>query len=439
MANVYVWNGATGGGTGADWANAYITLQAALNAKAAGDVFFVAHDHIQSSSSALTLTSPGTEVLPCRIFCVNRAGSVPPVSADLRTTAQISTTGASAINIAGTIMECYGIIFSAGDTSNTANININTTISRTVRMVSCALKFGSTNTACRIVCCAGAGANITILRNTTVQFGAVGQMLQTVGKTIWRYTPNAIQGAIIPSSLLTFNGGGSWFLEGVDLSALTSGKTIFTPGGNTPGNVLIVKDCKLGAGSGVTAALTVGYGQIEPVLICCDSGDTNYRTEKYSYAGTQTVETTIVRTGGASDGTTPISWKFVTSANSRFEMPFESLPISVWNEAVGVAKTITIQGIWGTAALPKNDDVYIVVEYLGTAGFPLGNIVNSSKGDGLAANADVPAGSGTWGGGTTKFAMSVTITPQKKGQITIYVRAAKPSSTFYIDPKADIA
>ena len=31
--------------------------------------------------------SPGTAASPCRIICVNRAGTVPPVSADLRATA----------------------------------------------------------------------------------------------------------------------------------------------------------------------------------------------------------------------------------------------------------------------------------------------------------------------------------------------------------------
>jgi hypothetical protein len=31
--------------------------------------------------------------------------------------------------------------------------------------------------------------------------------------------------------------------------------------------------------------------------------------------------------------------------------------------------------------------------------------------------------------------MSVTFTPQQKGAVTIYVKAAKASSTFYIDPK----
>ena len=76
MANWYVWSGATaGGGTGADWANAYLTLQAAVTGKTAGDVFYVAHDHSQTQASALTITFPGTEAIPNRVYCVNRAGS----------------------------------------------------------------------------------------------------------------------------------------------------------------------------------------------------------------------------------------------------------------------------------------------------------------------------------------------------------------------------
>src|SRR4029077_14277585 len=97
MANVYVDSNAAGAGTGADWANAYTTLGAALTAKAAGDSFFVAHNHAETAASAKVLTSPGTVSNPCFIYCVSSAGSVPPVSADLRTTATITTTGAFAI------------------------------------------------------------------------------------------------------------------------------------------------------------------------------------------------------------------------------------------------------------------------------------------------------------------------------------------------------
>jgi hypothetical protein len=253
---------------------------------------------------------------------------------------------------------------------------------------------------------------------------------------IWRNTASAVTGATIPTELMSFTGSftGSFYGEGIDLSALGSGKSLVRVSELVP-NQAIFKDCKLGASVTVAANNTVGPGGVEVALIRCASGDTNYRTEKYTYAGTQTTETTIVRSGGASDGTTPISTKIVTTANAEWEFPFECLPITIWNETVGSAVTATIEGIWGTASVPLNSDIWIDVEYLGTSGFPLALKATSGKASGLAAGTNIPAGSGTWGGSTTKFAMSVTITPQEKGPITIYVKAAKISSTFYVDPK----
>lgn len=219
--------------------------------------------------------------------------------------------------------------------------------------------------------------------------------------------------------------------EGIDLSALGSGKTLV--GAITVGSTVLFKDCKLGAS--VTVATVPAFpGATVTDLVRCDSGDTNYRTERYRYEGTQTTETTIVRTGGASDGTTLFAWKIVTTANSERYLPFECLPISIWNETVGSAITLTVQGIWGGGAVPTNADIWMDVEYLGTSGFPLGSIVTSGPADQLAAGTNLPAGSGTWGGSTTKFALTMSITAQEKGPITVYVKAAAASQTFYIDP-----
>jgi hypothetical protein len=94
MTAYYVRSGAAGAGTGADWTNAYTTLAAAFSGKAAGDIFYVSEDHAESSSSTiLSLGSAGTLGNPVQVLCVNHSGSVPPVTADLRTTATISTTG----------------------------------------------------------------------------------------------------------------------------------------------------------------------------------------------------------------------------------------------------------------------------------------------------------------------------------------------------------
>jgi hypothetical protein len=79
------------------------------------------------------------------------------------------------------------------------------------------------------------------------------------------------------------------------------------------------------------------------------------------------------------------------------------------------------------------------VEYLGTSGFPLGNFASSGPADQLAAGTNLGAGSGTWGGSTTKFKLEKQITPAEKGPITVYIKAAAASSTFYIDPKIAVS
>ena len=151
VANVYVYSGAGGAGTGADWTNAYLTLAAACTAKAAGDIFYVAHDHAESPGAGITITSPGSDATPCRIYCVDRAGTVPPVSADLRTTATISTNAAANLTLAGAVSELYGIRFSAGNaTSSTATIAIGNTTQRSIRMVNCHLKLNNSAAASRI-------------------------------------------------------------------------------------------------------------------------------------------------------------------------------------------------------------------------------------------------------------------------------------------------
>ena len=93
MANYYIWSGATGAANGTSWANAYLTLTAGIQSKAVGDVFYVAHDHAEVAAGALTFQTPGTIASPSKVICVDRAGSVPPVSADRRTTASITRTG----------------------------------------------------------------------------------------------------------------------------------------------------------------------------------------------------------------------------------------------------------------------------------------------------------------------------------------------------------
>lgn len=433
----YVRSGAGGAATGADWANAFLTIAAAHTASVAGDTIYVSEDHAETQATTLTLTSKGTAAAPVLVTCVDHAGSVPPVSADLRTTATVSTTGSATINFDGEFIRYEGITFTSGNTTTNATMSIISSANKSHKFRNCALRLGSTNTSSvfSIGTTATGGSSIE-LENTTFQFGNASQGISVVGELIWKNTPSAITGATLPSALFRFNGnrGSRVDLRGVDLSALGSGKTIFNASSDSHALNLAMADCKIDTAVTLCSVPNgLGGGGLDYVR--CDSGGTNYKHGRIRYAGTQTEETTIVRTGGATDGTTTISWKIVTTSKANPIYAFESLPIAIWNDTVGSSVTATVEGIWGGGAVPNNDDIWLEVEYLGSSGSPLASFVNNGKADSLASNAALTSSAATWGGSTTAFKMAVTFTPQQKGYIFARIKAAKASSTFYIDPK----
>jgi hypothetical protein len=432
MASYYVYSGAGGAGTGADWANAYTTLATAYSGKASGDIFYVAHDHNESTAGAVTLT--GTDFF---VYCVNRAGSVPPVSADLMTTGAVSTTGNSAITIQGTAYY-YGIIFTAGSGANAPALVVGGNGGRNI-LENCALRSGGASNS--IIRYGFNSSAVVDLINTTIQFSATGSAIQaSAGYTRWRGNGSSITGATLPTTLVTGYGTAGMFWEGIDLSVLGSGKTLFGNQGST-GNI-VLKDCKLGSSVTVAASMgSVGSPRID--VIRSDSGATNYINSRFWFQGAQTTETTIVRTGGATDGTTPISWKLVTGANSRWTAPFESQPIVIWNESLSAVTTLTIYGTTTGGGVPNNDNIWVEVEYPGSGSFPLGAYITTTKADNLAASGTTnnSSDSSTWGGGGAGNGFKIVVpsfTPAMKGPLSIVVKAAKASSTYYIDPKPGI-
>lgn len=451
MANWYVYSGAAGTGTGADWTNACttLTLALALAGYAAGDTFYVAHDHAESTAAAITLTFKGTPVAPDRVICVDRAGTVPPVSADLRTTGQIITTGASSITLAGIaaggspVVYIDGLIIKSG-TSGVAGLSCTTSgffyfKNSAIKKLSSTL---NTSAIAFTSSASGSPSATVILDNTTLEFGATGDTvsIRSGVEFIWKNTAAAIAGAVFPTGLFnsaTTSIGSTFLLDGVDLSAL-SGKSLFTS--TTKIDRVRLVNCKL------PSSFTIGPAASQPrgfraELVNCDSGAVNYRQEIYDFAGTLTAETVIVRTGGASDGTTPISHKIATTANAKALAPFESFPLAIWNDTTGSAKTLSVEIINDGLTL-TNAEAWVEVEYLGSSATPLASLGSSGVADVLAAGANIPTSSETWTttGLTTpvKQTMSVTFTPQMKGFVRAVVKIARASKTVYVCPKLTV-
>jgi hypothetical protein len=439
VANKYCWSGATGTGDGSSWANAYTTLTLAAAGMAAGDDLWVAHDHAETTAGAVTINIPSTDGTTSRVIAVSRAGSVPPVAADMvaTPTASVTTTGANNLNISASSY-VYGITFNCGTGSSAATLTCNLSAKKGV-FENCAFKNLTTSTTSSIIP-SGTGA-WTDWINCTVEFGNALQGFGTrTGKFRWSNKPTsaAIVGATLPTTLVVSQAAiiADWEWSGLDLSALGAGKTLVNPSIQGPGWLRIV-NCKLGASVTVSSTPAVRTTR-GPDLIGCGSTGNVERNERYRQQGTLTTETTIVRTGGASDGTTPYSWKIVTTANSKREDPFESFEGAIWNDQTGSAKTLTVHVLTDNVTL-QDGDCWLEVEYLGSSATPVTTMANDAPATVLTAAANQPTDSGaTWTttGLTTpvKQTLDVTFTPQMAGPIRWRVKVAKPSITVYVDP-----
>src|SRR4029077_210259 len=137
------------------------------------------------------------------------------------------------------------------------------------------------------------------------------------------------------------------------------------------------------------------------------------------------------------------SRKIVKTVNAQWLRPFVAEPYAIWNPSTGANVTVTICGTVNAGTLPNNDDLWMECEYLGSSATPLGSIVTTTKASVLASNAAVASDSSSWNGGGSGAGWSpfklvaVLSSPQPglAGYIHARVRAAKASTTYYIDPQ----
>lgn len=392
MAHVYIDSAAAGTGTGADWANAYTTAVTALGAKVAGDNFWVASGHAETAGAAKALTSPGTSASPCTLISVNKAGSVPPVSADILSGASIAVTGAFNITAAG-VLYCWGVNFTLGTAANQARFVTSVNAIWTIKNSSIILNNTNSNSHIQV----GESTSTSIhWDNVVCTFGDVGQGLRAFGGRFkWQSTTAAILGSV-PTTLFNATSAAMDIkLEGVDLSAMTT-QTIFAA--STLASRQNVTNCKIGAGVVITGVSTGVHGP-ETYVINSDSAGTNYRHEKHTYAGSQVVDTVLIRTGGASNGTTGIATKITATANAEWVNPFAAIKIAKWNDTTAANVTVTIEGLQDprtSVSLPTNADVWIELSYMGSAATPIATINSGTKADYLAAGANLTASTEAW-------------------------------------------
>ncbi len=443
------WNTTTGGTTNdnaavwttripSTWANATTTLVRAAANDAAGDTIYVSHNHAESTAASITISLAGTTTNPVKVLCVND-GAEPPTT--LATSATVTTTGNSSITLSGDNYYVYGISFvAASGASGSASISWGDNGGHDqAHLENCNFHIAtSSGTSSRMYFM----HRLTLLKNCGLRFGAAGQVVRdnTGGCRLVIEGGSLLSGGTSPTALFDTTVAGHMEASGLDLTNASSSINLISGGGAKVRHSL--RDMRLPASwSGLLYSGTPGSGSVSE-MFNCDSGDTNYRYRKASRFGTIQDETTLVRTGGASDGTTTLSYKLVTNADAEIpRLTLDAPELVQWNDTTGSAITATVEILHDSATALTDKEVWLEVMYLGTSGYPLGSFATDTV-DVLATASNQASSSATWTttgmANPNKQALSVTFTPQEKGYIVATVRLAKASKTVYVCPKIDI-
>lgn len=437
-------------GTTASWAFSAIYMDYVALAMAAGDRLYVSNNHAESIAAVSTSGLSGTLPLPSQVVCGTDTAAPPTAVA---TTGTVTTTGANNITVHGSGY-VYGLTFNGGSGAVNASVSLNpyvTTANAKQIYKQCSFKVVGTGTGAKIFVNGSAGANnntnVTEWHNCSVSFASAAHQIKNFGTFVWDGGSVLAGSTALTSSIFGGSVGVGRYsgskISAVDLTEMGAACSLF--GAGVGPNYGVIRNCKLPAAwTGELTSGTLAVGE-RYEMHNCDNADTNYRLWVEDYYGSIKSETAIVKTSGASDGTTALAWKMTTSANSSY--PSGALASgeihSEWIEAVGAAKTITVEIIHDSLTALNNDEVWLEIMHLGTAGFPLGVHAHNSKADVLAAAAAQPASTVAW---TTtgltnpnKQKLSVTFTPQEKGVVVLVVKLAKASYTVYVDPLATIS
>lgn len=423
--STYGWNAAGG------------ALYGCLDRQAVGDRVFLSSDHSETQSiggnTIWTFTATGNSYGTVYVYSVNRAGSVPPVAADIQAGANLGTSASSYSGMDGGANAFYqGVTFTHGGSAN--NFYIYNGAIRNLYCKDCTFAFTT----------GGNGTFITSSGNPKVTFDNTKVTFNTAGCNFaaytnlsinWINTPSAFSGTQ-PTSLFTQSSSGQMpvIMRGVDLSFLTG--TLFAEA-ITGGQKHMYEGCKFNPSVTFASLYSGGPTGSELECINCYNG-TNTFSRRETHAGVVTTDRSTYLNSGGQDDSGYYSLKLVSNANSDlWALPLEAFWLDVENAAVGVAKTATIE--IASAALLRSNEIKLMLEYLGTSGSPVTSFADSYANP-VTLSTLLPASANTWAGSpATMQVLQVSFTPQRAGRVRGLVKLGKVSTTVWINPQITLS
>lgn len=455
MSTFYLWSGATGGATGADWTNAFTTLTAALAAMAASDTLYVASDHSETLVASTTYTFPGGQTNPNLLISADRTTGTPPTPA---AGAAWQTNGTFGITLVGSFY-AFGCTFNVGSGSaGTASLAIGSSGGHWVRAEGCKFQLLSSGSS-SVIQVGTTGGNPSRVEwvNSTVRFGAVAQSIQLRScRFEWIDTPSTIAAAgSVPTNLFSFTGStiGDAYCHGLDLSLIGTGKNLVSITTTATASRVRFDKCILGSGYTTLTGTYGGPGGPIVELVDCDTGTETRHYELVCGTGTVSYSPTTSKASSPAsekqDGSLAFSIVLIATAARPVE-PLESPDLWVMNEATGAAKTISVDIAYDstTGTLTAND-VWLEAGVMGDSGDLRGAMsytrpsgATTGYRDFLLGNSGsaLPSGA-SWSNvpGTPATAtLSLTVTPQQAGPIRCRVCVGK-NRTVYVDPRVQVA
>lgn len=426
----------TGDDDGSSWANAFKTLQAAFTGASAGDRIFVQGS--ETNATTQTLTSTGTPANPLIVIGVKEGTTNDPVEAadvvDDRNDANmpsftVSNAGADLKWSNPSHTYFWGIKFDIKDALDRSAVC-------SFIFEQCHLLFN------RNFAGSSSGSAVITFLDCKLEYTGTSTMIQNSG-SLFRWEGGELVGT--PSTLyVNLTTYSAARFVGVDLSSMGSGD--LTDWITRPSNVQFI-GCKLGTSFVVeddVGDLVDWSSGVEVHLSDSGTGITNPITTFFerSHMGAVRDETTVVRLAGASDGTTPWSYKLTVSDNVVVEgfISLKTPKLIGWVGSAGTSQTFDVfihnttgdfddDEVWLELYIPSNDSAQMARST--TLPAPVATV------------AAITDDTSTWNG-SANFSqrLRITATPDHEGPVFGYVHFAKRGTSIedlYVDPQIVIA
>jgi phosphoribosylformylglycinamidine (FGAM) synthase PurS component len=425
---------------GSTWAKAYNSIEnAGVTGVAAGTTVYIGSDHQETKAAAHYVIdfANGTIANPVILITADITSGEPPSTYETMSDGggYIQTTGAADdITLTGNIV-AYGLKL---DCEDVTTLNANQEVQRYVDCY-----FDSTD---HLIVAAGTAAAATF-ENCT--FNVPNDNIVVSGAGEYRFagcTFSAVDG----SGHFVGGGGGDSLPLIVEDCDLSSEQTIFN---NLVGNacMVFVRRCELHADTlTLPHSGTIDHPETWIQIESSKSGNNTVPVlglQRFDgFYGTILRETTEYRTGGASDGETPYSWKMTCNTNTvSRHAALKTPPIVRWLAAGSQTLTVYVahdavgDGAGGDL---QDDECWLEVSSPDETANPSttsqGKYQNTLPATPTTAAADLTnEGSDQWQDTPTTYQqITVSVNPAEAGPMTVRVcLATGASSVVFVDPK----